>query len=165
MHPRIRYLIATAVLAVSVLVAGRGTLAAQQPERTRVPVTVALVDELPDPATPFVILRRADMMPRDVILLRTGAGPQQLSAAVQALLMARRQGGDQAPGSAMLRVRPRQNSRTHTARPLPWAPRVIADLRRAARRDVPGVGSARVVEIWLPRTPVPKPDRNPALSS
>jgi hypothetical protein len=151
MHRKGRFLAATSLLAAA-LITGRSTLAAQQPERTRVPVTIALVDELPDPTALFVILRRADATPADVILLRTGAGPQQLSAAVQALRMARRQGGDQAFRDAMLRARPHQDDRARNARPLPWAPQVIADLHRAARREVPGVGSVQSVQIWLPRS-------------
>lgn len=151
MHRKGCFLAATSLLAAA-LITGLSTLAAQQPERTRVPVTIALVDKLLDPTAPFVILRRTAVTPADVILLRTGAGPQQLSAAVQALRMARRQGGDRASRDALLRPRPRQESRARGARPLPWAPRVIADLHRAARSEVPGVGSVRVVQIWLPRS-------------
>jgi hypothetical protein len=117
---------------------------------TRVPVTIAVVERLPVPDAPFVVLRRTNVTPRDVILLPAGADAALLSEAVQMLLIARQAGGDTAAAAATLRVRP-QRGRTASQRPvLPWAQRVLADLRRAAARPVEGVGQVPAVEIWLP---------------
>ena len=116
---------------------------------SRVPVTVVIVERLPVTGAPFVVLRRADATPRDVILLPAGADAKLLSEAVQALLAARQAGGDTAGASATLRVRPRRG-RTSQRPVLPWAQRVLNDLRRAEARRVEGVGSVPAVEIWLP---------------
>ncbi len=116
---------------------------------TRVPVTVVTVERLPVPGAPFVVLRRADASPRDVIVLPAGADAKLLSEAVQALLVARQAGGDTAAATATLRVRP-QRGRTSQRPVLPWAQRVLNDLRRADARPVEGVGSVRAVEIWVP---------------
>jgi hypothetical protein len=116
----------------------------------RVPVTIALVDSIAQSTAPFVLVRRADVGPNDVILLRTGADAQQLSAAINALLVARQASGDRPVTTGTFRVRPRQNVRT-ARRVLPWVPRVLADLRRASRQSIPGVGSYPAVVIWLPR--------------
>ncbi|HEU4453060.1 MAG TPA: hypothetical protein VFR81_08365 [Longimicrobium sp.] len=128
--------------------------AAQAPKAhgapTRVPVTVAMVERLPVPDAPFVVLRRTNVAPQDVILLPAGADARLLSDAVQMLLIARQAGGDTATAAATLRVRP-QRGRTASQRPiLPWAQRVLADLRRVATRPVEGVGTVPAVEIWLP---------------
>jgi len=116
----------------------------------RVPVTIALVDSIAQPNAPFVIVRRADVAPNDVILLRTGADAQHLSEAINALLVARQASGDRPATTGTFRVRPRQNVRT-ARRGLPWAPRVLADLRRATRQTIPGLGTYPAVVIWLPR--------------
>jgi|SRR5215213_3426838 len=117
---------------------------------TRVPVTIALVERLPVPGAPFVVLRRANAAPRDVILLPSSADAALLSEAVQMLLVARQAAGDTAVTTATLRVRP-QRGRT-TPRPVfPWAQRVLSDLRRTDARPVEGVGAVPAVEIWLPR--------------
>jgi hypothetical protein len=117
---------------------------------TRVPVTVAIVERLPVTGAPFLVLRRASAAPRDVILLPAGADARLLSEAVQTLLIARQAGGDTATATATLRVRP-QRGRTAQRPVLPWAQRVLTDLRRAAARPLDGVGTVPAVEIWLPR--------------
>jgi hypothetical protein len=115
----------------------------------RVPVTIAVVERLPVPDAPFVVLRRTNAAPRDVILLPAGADAKLLSEAVQMLLIARQAGGDTAAAPATLRVRP-QRGRTSQRPVLPWAQRVLNDLRRAEARPVEGVGPVPAVEIWLP---------------
>lgn len=113
---------------------------------TRVPVTVALVERLPDGGV-FQIRRRADVAPLDVILLRADADAANLSEAIRTLLLARAQGGDttRTPQTLRLRLEPGR----HTME-LPWALRVLTDLQRAGTREIPGVGVVRAVEIWLP---------------
>lgn len=146
------------VLIASVLAGVPGVAPAhsQPPERqpprtpTRVPVTVALVDRLPAPDAPFVILRRTNATPADVILLPRDADASVLTDAVRALLLARRNaGGDVAAAPAVLRARFRSSG--GNGRPLlPWAPRVLNDLRRANVRELAGVGPVKAVQIWLP---------------
>lgn len=116
--------------------------------RTRVPVTVALVSELPYPDAPFVILRAAQPTPRDYILLPENASAALLTEAINGLLLARRQRGDDPAVDAVLRIRA---NTPRPARPLPWAARVMNDLRSAPHQLVPRVGEVPAVEIWLPR--------------
>jgi hypothetical protein len=112
-----------------------------------VPVTVALVERLPYPAAPFIILRQSTGS--DYIILPRDADAALLTDAVNALLLARQRGGDRATADAVLRVRAPDHARG--SRPLPWVARVLADLQRAPRRNVPTVGQAPAVQIWLPR--------------
>lgn len=140
-------LIALAVLWPGILPGQPGT---RTGSTSRVPAAVVLVDSLPQQGAPFVIVRRVDASPGDVILLRTGATAEHLSDAVRALMMARQVSGDSATTARTMRVRPRQGAAQN--RPiLPWAPRVLADLARAEVQNIPGVGTGRSVTIWLPR--------------
>jgi hypothetical protein len=117
-----------------------------RPVPKRIPVTVALVDELPAAQAPFALLRRTQAQGGDVILLPSNAGADLLSEAVRALLTVRRHQGDHAAQGGMLRV----TSRTSRPPALPWAARVLGDARRAPPQPVAGVGTARSVVIWLP---------------
>ena len=147
MQRLIRLLLTFALAFVSAAV----SLPAQQAERGRVPVTIALVDALPRPDAPFLILRRVETTPHDVIVLPPGADAAHLSEAVYSLLVARQQGGDRAARAATLRLRPRTQAPRQGRPVLAWAPRVLADLHVAQPQRVPGVGSVRAVEVWLPR--------------
>lgn len=71
-----------------------GQSAPARASATRVPVTVALVDRLPYAGAPFVVLRRSDATPRDVILLPSSADADLLPEAVWSLVVARQDGGD-----------------------------------------------------------------------
>jgi hypothetical protein len=133
-------------------VTGLPSAHAQAPESgrgrpSRVPVTVALVERLPHPDAPFIILRR--VTEGDYILLPVDADAALLTDAVNALLMARQWGGDRASADAVLRVRAPE--RVRGARPLPWVARVLTDLRSARPSAVLSVGQAPAVRIWLPR--------------
>jgi hypothetical protein len=144
----------TAVLAAG-LVLSASWLTAQQGAPSRVPVTLVLVDRLTQSDAPFVIERRPDLTPRDVIVMRADATPDQLSDAVRSLITIRQAGGDTAAARGTMRVRPQNvwagGARHPTARrALPWAARVLGDLQRAAARDIAGIGRVRAVEIWLP---------------
>ena len=149
-------ILSTALL-LAVLTVCAAQLGAQQSGPQRVPVTVVMVDRLVHPDVPFTIQRRPDLKAQDVIVLRSDATPDQLSDAVRGLLTARQVGGDSAAAPATMRIRPNTpastgGNRAAVSRPsLPWVPRVLADLRRAEYRDVPGIGHVRAVEIWLPR--------------
>lgn len=132
---------------------GTGEVRGQQPTSpgrpTRVPVTIVLVDQLPHADAPFLVQRRPDVSPHDMILLRSDATREQLSDALRTLLVIRQVGGDTAAQRATMRMRPDQ-ARSGPRREFPWVSRVLADLRRAAPREVAGFGNVRAVEIWLP---------------
>lgn len=113
----------------------------------RVPLTVVLVAELPRPGAAYEIQRRTTGNDRDVVLLLNIATSEQLSDAVRGVLTARQVGGDTATERGTFRARPHNGA---TRAVLPWASRVLADLRAAGVRDVPGVGRVRAVRIWLP---------------
>jgi hypothetical protein len=130
---------------------GALALHAQAPKAsTRVPVTIALVERLADANAATMILRRADIAPYDVILLRSNASGKELSKAVLDLLAIRGIAGDTARSTATVRIRPQWNTVGRTGPELPWAHRVVADLQRAEPRSIPGIGTVRAVEIWLP---------------
>ena len=143
MNLRRTSLCAVAAVALLLPCASPGHAQARRP--TRVAVTVALVDRLPDSV---VILRRKNVEPLDVILLQPGADSRQLSSAVYDLLTVRQVSGDTADAPSRLRVRAKQRP---VERPvLPWAARVMAHIRQAEPRPIPGVGTVRAVQIWLP---------------
>lgn len=133
---------------------GEGRLSAQgsqeQRQPVRVPVTLALVDSIPGGAAQFRILRRVDATPHDIILLPYGADQTVLSEAIADLLAMRALTGDTATAAGMMRVRHPQQTAGRTPRPLPWAGRVMNDLRRAEPRPLAGVGTVPAVEVWLP---------------
>ena len=130
-------------------VPGRGSAqSTSDPPRSpsRVPVTVALLERLPYPDAPFIILRQS--AGTDYILLPEDADAALLTDAVNALLLARQQGGDWPAADAVLRAR--VPGRSRGTRPLPWVVRVLSDLRESPPRNIPGVGDAPTVRIWLP---------------
>lgn len=137
-----------AILFLSVPAGGQAASAPVAP--SRVPVTVVLVERLSVPGAPFVVQRRPGAAQQDVILLPAGADARLFSEAVQMLLVARQAGGDTPVRAATMRVRP-QRGRNTPRRVLPWAQRVLNDLRRAEARPVEGIGTVQAVEIWLPR--------------
>jgi hypothetical protein len=113
----------------------------------RTPALVALSPDLQGAEMPFRLARFGGNSPRDVILLAPDADASELTQAVQALMVVRRHSGDDVPRvSATFRARhPQQRPRV-----LPWAARVLQDVRSAAPREIPGVGRVRAVQIWLP---------------
>jgi hypothetical protein len=145
---RILGVLFAAIVFPSVPAGGQAASAPGAP--TRVPVTVVLVERLPVAGAPFVVQRRPGAAQQDVILLPAGGGAELFSEAVQMLLVARQAGGDTPVTAATMRVRP-QRGRNAPRRVLPWAHRVLNDLRRAEARPVEGIGNVQAVEIWLPR--------------
>jgi hypothetical protein len=138
-----------AALALPVCAAAQaGPAGAGRAAGPRVPVTVAIAEALPDTSVHYVILRKPGRSHSDVILLRSDADETILSDAVRTLLVTRRHQGDIPINPAMLRAVPASDARGAV---LPWATRVLNDVRAATARHVEGVGSARAVEIWLPR--------------
>ncbi len=146
MKPIARILVATlAALPPSVLHAQRTPGRAP----TRVPLTVVLGPEWPRAGAAYEIQRHVTGNDLDVVLLMENATPEQLSDAVRGVLTARQGGGDTAQQEGRFRIRPHGRSAAVRA-PLPWANRVLTDLRAAHPRVVPGVGRVRAVRIWLP---------------
>lgn len=113
----------------------------------RTPALVALSSDLRGAETPFRLVRFGANSPRDMILLAPDADASVLTQAVEALMIVRRQSGDDANRvSATFRARrPQQRPRV-----LPWAARVLQDVRSATPREIPGVGRVQAVQIWLP---------------
>jgi hypothetical protein len=98
-------------------------------------------------SAPYEIRRFGGRGGEDVIVLRAGADAITLTAAVEALLLIRRQSGDSATSDAVLRV--------HRGAPsslpvLPWADRVLRDLSAAEPRQISRIGRVKAVRIWLP---------------
>ena len=115
----------------------------------RVAATILLVDRTPAADEAFVVQRRGDAIPHDIILLRRDANASQLSEAIRTLLTARALDGDTASRASLLRMRRRANTAESPAA-FPWTGRVLADLRKAEVKTLPGVATGRAVEIWLP---------------
>jgi hypothetical protein len=136
-------LLVAAVLPISALSA---TAQSTRPA-PRTPALVALSPDLRGAETPFRLARFGGNSPRDVILLAPDADASVLTQAVEALMVVRRQSGDDAArvGATFRARRPQQRPRV-----LPWAARVLQDVRSAAPREIPGVGRVRSVQIWLP---------------
>lgn len=142
--------VAAIALAITALCLPPDRLWAQHGNPTRVPATVVFADQAVQ-AEPFVVHRRTDAEV-DVIVLRSDATVEQLSDAVRALMTIRQLGGDTASSPGIMRMRPRPvGPGRAAAHPVPWAGRVLADLKKAEPRDVPGLGRVRAVKIWLPR--------------
>lgn len=115
----------------------------------RVPVTIVLMKELPQPGVNFVIQRRAFAAPQDLILLRNGATEADISDAVRALLVARQAGGDLPTSDGVYRAHP--SASAHGNRPaLPWVGKVLADLNKANVEHIAGIGDYKAIQIWLP---------------
>ncbi len=129
----------------------------------RSPVLIALVDTLPDTTPRFRVVRLAGESRREVVLLPADATPDLLTAALETLRVLWAGGGDDASvavGGAMFRRAP-ATAETRPARVLPWADRVLRDLRDARPRHVPGVGHVRAVQIWLAPLPASAVKRQP----
>jgi hypothetical protein len=123
--------------------------AAGQKSVNRVPVTIAIGTYSSSGNAPFVIQRRREIEPLDVIILSPWATDDDLANAVRALLLSRQIAGDTSLSAAKLGMRPDLAHRG-TARQYPWVRRVLVDLKRADRNNLPGVGYLQSVRIWLP---------------
>ncbi len=135
-------------LLVTASLHGQPASGARRP--TRVPVTIVQVTHIAHGGAAFTVRRRRDVAPHDVILLREGANPGDLSDAIRTLLMVRQASGDTAGAPATFRARPQGGQQQRVRAPLPWVGRVLTNLRNSEAREVPGYGRAKAVEIWLP---------------
>jgi hypothetical protein len=116
---------------------------------SRAPVLVATIDSLLGEPR-FRIVRLAGGPVRDVILLPRDADPALLSEAVEALRLIWAHDRNRGDGLATFRLR-RMAAESPSRPVLPWAERVITDLRTAPERSVPGVGRGRTLQIWVAR--------------
>ncbi len=125
--------------------------AKQQEIARRVPVTVALTNQMPYRDAPAVILRRATAVPHDVILLRrNGASGAQLSAAVFQLLVLRERDGDTASTDGVYRVIAPQGPAAWRGSEERTAGRTVSRLFSAPAREISGVGIVAATELYLP---------------
>lgn len=118
---------------------------------SRIPVLLAVVDTLPYTAPRFRIVRLADNSARYVVVLPADVTSELLSEAVENVRIVSVQPDPETP-RAMFRAAP-GTADSRPRRELPWAERVIRDLRDARERHVPGVGQVRAVQIWLAPRP------------
>ncbi len=148
-------LLTAVLLSVLLLPSADALLHSQQaPTRpSRVPVTLAMVDRTLTGGESYRILRRVDQSPHDLLLLRSDADVAALSGAIENLLLIRAQTGDTARVSGTMRIRRTAGGPERPSRVLPWAGRVLNDLRRAQPRPVVGIGIVPTVEVWLPPQP------------
>jgi hypothetical protein len=116
--------------------------------RSRVAALVFVTDSFPYPGN-VAILRRRAASPQDVIVIRSQeASAFDLSEAVRTLLQLRGVSGDSASIDGTFRSRALNTTTTHSV--LPWAERVLGDLRTQKPHNVAHVGFGRSVKIWLP---------------
>ena len=124
----------------------------QREAARRVPVTIALTDQLDAPdSVPAVILRRSAAAPRDVILIRRRATPGQLAAAVLRLMILRDRMGDTARADAAFRLpNAHRMPKGAAQREELQGGRTLARLRGSPVQDVQGVGRVPALEVYLP---------------
>jgi hypothetical protein len=117
----------------------------------RVPVTVALVDSLPGSGVEALILRRPDVQPHDVILLRSASadGTALATAALQ-LLLIRDRTGDVPTAASTFRIREGSRGSRALEREIFSATRIVDRLRTKQPRPVPGLPAVRATDIYLP---------------
>lgn len=128
-----------------------GTLTPEQ--FVRATATIALVRALPDPEAMALVLRRSQMYPKDVILIRAGTeNAELLAASVALLLRARLRGSTIAQRDTVIEVRsgigPSRWRTTETPRLTRWLSRLSA----TAPTYLEGVGMARTIQIPLRST-------------
>ena len=129
---------------------GRKYSAAQLAEMARrVPVTIAFSDVLPSGTSGAAILRRTQLEPHDVILLRRDASPDLLSAAVFTLLATREVEGDTARADATVRVGATHGPKAWESRMLPKMANTLRLLQRATPRSIAGVGVVKAYDAYL----------------
>lgn len=126
-----------------------------------IPVTVALVDKLPQLNQEYaaVIMRVVDPHPHDVILLsRATASGELLDAATRTLLHARSLQGERprvykGRGFRTLTIGVRANhpSAEWARKEIPLAQRVVDRLRGAPGRTINGVGTVPAIDFYPPR--------------
>lgn len=155
----VRSRFAATLVAFSALI---GLLALSEPARAqarspRLQVTVALVDRLPQTVAsdPALVVRGQAGREREIILLpAASADAESLASAVFTLLLARQLERDHPRAGGLLRVRSRTFPAAWARSEIPRAARVIERLRGAPLDEFPGIGTARALDLYLPRAHV-----------
>jgi hypothetical protein len=123
-----------------------------------VEATVVLTDELRDANADAMILRRVNMLPHDVVLLRaTHATARDFRAAVKMLYAIRRRTGDVPTRDGHVSFKLPPDSTMRTGATLLVAPSTPSDaatidaarLQEAEQREVAGIGRVRALTIGL----------------
>ncbi len=121
-------------------------LSAQQTRRdaeVRAPFTVALVPTTGATNAAWVIVRRPETEPHDVILLdASAANAQHLTEAFVNLMIARRKDGVTPGHRLVLHAGP-----SHAAKPVRWSAGVISSLKAAQPSAIAGVGTYPNVSV------------------
>jgi hypothetical protein len=143
----------TALLSVTLIAAlgaraGAQVAAETSAARRRLPVTIALVDSLPDSTVGAVILRRGNQS--DAILMtRNSANARQLSAALATLISAWHFTGKNANRDATIRVESRDGPAAWENTELVRAEQAIRNLRRRPVRHLPGIGNGQALVLLI----------------
>jgi hypothetical protein len=119
----------------------------------RVPVSIGLVPDLPQPAISSdqaVVLRRVYEVPPDVVLIREPGDGKAIASAIFTLVAARQVQGETVSRDVMLRVPPSESPPTR-ADDVRRAEALAQRLRVAPAAHVPGVGRVPTVVVYLPR--------------
>lgn len=158
--PRIYFGFAGGLLLIPALASVSAGQADFTERERRVPVTIIVSDRVPSDSR-FVVQRVPAAARRDRIVLRPDATGEDLMVAINTLLSARQIEGDAPSVERTLRIRPTQASNSRRV-PYPWVARVLTDVRQSTPADVPGIGQARAVQIWLPsQAPIDKARARP----
>lgn len=155
-----RHVLTARAVASALLLCGVSTAQGQQDtvdarvkreKSNRVPVTIAVVDSMPFRGAAAVVMRRASLVPHDVIVVhRDVADGEMLSAAVFTLLSARALSGDTASTDQVLRVPARRGPVGWRRREVPTLDRALDRIANDPRVTVAGVGPAQVATLYLP---------------
>jgi hypothetical protein len=116
----------------------------------RVPVTIALVDSVPVPGAPAIILRRVGVDPHDVILIaRRLASDSVVAAAVATLYSVRSSLGDTARSRITIGVRGAVARNRRGVGEIQQARQLLLRLISSPPREVRGVGVVPAVDAYL----------------
>jgi hypothetical protein len=142
--------LAVALVALLTYASADASAQATKPKHkfNRISAGVVLADNFPFANQAFVVQRRPDSDPGDIIVLRKGASAADLSEAVRGLLVTRQFKGDFPTKATTVRVRPQ--NRVTARKEFAWAGRVLRDVEKAEKKAIKGVGNGRMVVIKLP---------------
>ena len=144
-HPQAKVLLDS----LYALRAGRASAQVATTTAIVVPAQVVLVDQLRDPRADVMVIRRANPA-LDMIVIRTDrASGSAVGAGIAGLYRLRKQFGDSPTRDLSLTIRNPKMPKKWDAAIRRDADDVIARVRNEPLRHVPGVGSARSIEIPL----------------
>lgn len=155
MRPKRSVRLSWAILTLICSTFSRDALHAQTGHSQRARVLIALVGNLPNPALPsdVALIRTISSDPSsDIIFLATeSADADALAGAVLQLLQIRALGVPANPRPYSFRVPRRTLPEKWAARELGRANYWVRSLRDAPIREIPVVGQARAIDLFLPK--------------